>query len=75
MLTSHPTDARYFASRSAARANCGRGERVIRLGSFSGGSFGCYPKQLENGRYVGQVIGPGGFGPIPSVVVWMVTAK
>lgn len=71
MLTSHPTDARYFASRAAARAACSRNEKIVRLGSFAGGSFGCYPPQKANGIYVGSVAG----GPMPSIIVWMVTAK
>lgn len=74
MLTSHPADARYFPSRAQAKAARKPGERIVRLGSFAGGSFGCYPKQLSNGRYVGQASGPGGLGPIPGVTVWMVTA-
>ena len=75
MITTHPTDARYFASRAAAVAARRHGEKVIRLGRFAGGSFDCYPPQLANGRYRGQLVGPGGLGPIPSVVVWMTTAE
>lgn len=75
MISTHPTDARYFASRAAARSAKRSNERVIRLGSFAGGSFGCYPPIKENGLYVGQRVGPGGSGPIPSVVVWMTTAR
>ena len=74
-ISTHPVDAQYFASRSAAKAAAGRTRKVVRLGTFQGGSFGCYPRQLENGRYVGQHVGPGGYGPIPCVTVWMVTAK
>lgn len=75
MISTHPTDAQYFGSRSAAREAAGRSRRVIRLGTFSGGSFGVYPPQRSNGLYVGQRVGPGGSGPIPLVTVWMVTAK
>ena len=71
MITSHPTDARYFASRSAARQNCRKGEKVVRLGTFAGGSFGCHAPQKENGVYVGSVPG----GPEPLIIVWMVTAR
>lgn len=71
MITSHPTDARYFASRSAARAACRHGDKVVRLGWFAGGSFGVYPPQKDDGVYVGGVHG----GPMPSIIVWMVTAK
>ncbi len=71
MLTSHPTDARYFASRSAARDNCRHGERVIRLGSFAWGSFGCYGPLKPNGIPVGASAG----GAPPNIIVWMVTAK
>lgn len=74
-ISTHPADARYFASRAAARENCRPGERVIRLGVFQGGSFGCYPPMKGNGLYIGQRVGPGGSGPIPSVTVWMVTAR
>jgi hypothetical protein len=74
-ISTHPADARYFSSRSAARRAAGRGDRVIRLGAFQGGSFGCYPRILANGRYVGQRSGPGGYGPIPAITVWMVTAR
>lgn len=72
-ITSHPGNARYFRSRSLARAACGKGEKVRRLGVFAGGSFGVYPPILGNGRYRGQLRGMGGFGPIPMVTVWMVS--
>ena len=75
MMTSHPTGATYYASRSAARAAAGRGDKVVRLGAFAGGSFGVHPPQLPNGRFRGQRVGSGGFGPVPSVVVWMVAPK
>jgi hypothetical protein len=75
MISTHPTDARYFASRSHAYDQKRSSEKVVRLGSFAGGSFGCYPPILGNGRYAGQKVGPGGYGPIPSVTVWMTTAK
>lgn len=74
-VSSHPADARYYASRAAARRAAGRGDRVIRLGTFAGGSFGCYPPVTSTGRYVGQLVGPGGYGPVPHVTVWMVTAR
>lgn len=75
MISTHPTDARYFSSREQARAAASSDEKTIRLGWFQGGSFGCYPKMRHNGLYVGQRVGAGGSGPIPSVCVWMVTAK
>ena len=75
MLTSHPADARYFGSRSKARAAAKSSEKVIKLGTFAGGSFGVYPPLRRNGLYVGQKVGLGGTGPIPHVTVWMVTAK
>lgn len=75
MISTHPSDARYFASRQEAREARHQGERVVRLGTFAGGSFGCFPRQKANGLYVGQLTGPGGAGPIPSVVVWMTTAE
>jgi hypothetical protein len=75
MISTHPSDATYFASRANARENCKRGQRVIGLGQFAGGSFGVYPRQKSNGLYVGQLVGPGGSGPIPMVHVWMVTSK
>lgn len=74
-ISTHPSDARYYSSRAAARAARRHGERVIRLGSFQGGSFGCYPRMLDTGRYVGQYAGPGGLGQIPPVTVWMVTSR
>lgn len=70
-LSSHPTDARYFPSRSQARDACRMGERVIRLGCFADGSFGCYGPRKSNGIPVGGTAG----GPAPSIIVWMVTAK
>lgn len=71
MLTSHPTDARYFRSREAARTAAKHGEKVVKLGAFAGGSFGVYPPQKGNGLYVGQVPN----GPIPLVCVWMVCGR
>ena len=71
MIGTHPTDARYFPSRAAARANCRPGERAIRLGRFQWGSFGCYGPLKTNGVPVGGSVG----GPPPSICVWMVTAK
>lgn len=75
MITSHPSDARYFGSRREAMRARARGEKVVRLGSFAGGSFGVYPRQKANGLYVGQLVGPGGTGPTPHVTVWMTTAR
>jgi hypothetical protein len=71
MISTHPTDARYFPSRAAARANCRRGERVIRLGVYQWGSFGCYGPLRANGIPVGG----SAHGAPPSICVWMVTAK
>ena len=66
-MTSHPPDARYFASRSAARLAAGAGERVIRLGRFADGSFGCHAPRKPNGQTVG--------GPNAIITVWMTTAQ
>lgn len=74
-ISTHPTDARYFGSRRLAREARRSGETVIRLGTFAGGSFGVYPRQKDNGLYVGQRVGPGGSGPVPHVTVWMTTAR
>lgn len=74
-ISTHPASAQYFASRGQARDNCGPGQKIVRLGVFAGGSFGCYPPLKDNGLYVGQSVGPGGSGPIPSVTVWMVCDK
>ncbi len=71
MITTHPTDARYFSSRKQARAAKRQSEKIVRLGRFAGGSFGCYPPIKENGLYVGQVPN----GPIPMITVWMTTKK
>jgi hypothetical protein len=63
----------HFPSRQEAREYAREhGGRVIRLGVFQGGSFGCYPRLTGTGRYVGQLVGPGGLGPIPEVTVWRV---
>lgn len=70
-ISTHPADARYFRSRAEARKAAGKAQRVVRLGTFAGGSFGVYPPQRGNGLYVGQVPG----GPTPLVCVWMVTAR
>jgi hypothetical protein len=64
----------YFSSRAEAREFAHQnGGRVERLGTFEGGSFGCYPRVTQTGRYVGQRIGPGGLGPIPRVTIWRMT--
>ncbi len=64
--TYHPKDARYFASRTRARAACQAWERVTRLGRFANGSFGCYAPLKSNGQYVGG-------NPDPQIIVWMVS--
>jgi len=67
MITTHPSDACYFACRSAARKAAKRGERVIRLGSFARGSFGPYGRTTSSGQPVG--------GPNTLITVWMVTNR
>lgn len=62
MITSHPTGARYYPSRTAARQDRRQGERITRLGSFANGSFGCYAPLNRRDPNVG-------------VTVWMVAPK
>lgn len=71
MNTSHPAGTTYYGSRAEARMNRGSSERIVRLGTFSAGSFGIYPPIRENGLARGQVSG----GPMPSVVVWAVMSR
>ena len=68
MLTSHPIGTRYHASREEARQDCGENERVVRLGSFSWGSFGVTGKLRPNGIPVGGSAG----GQMPGILVWAV---
>jgi hypothetical protein len=70
MLSSHHDAGirAYFTSRSAARAACGKGERVERLGVFGNGSFGLYAPLKPNGQYVR------GYHD-PLITVWAVMPK
>jgi hypothetical protein len=52
-------------SRSAARAACKRGQRVIRAGRFGNGRFGLFAPLKANGQPVGG-------RPDPQIVVWHV---
>ena len=70
-MLSHPTGTRYFASRNAARTSCGRSERVVRLGSFAWGSFGCYGQLTQSGQPVGASVG----GQPPQIIIWAVIPK
>jgi len=67
MISTLPAQARYFGSRTAAMQDRKHGERVIRLGRFSNGSYGCYARQTSSGQYYG--------GANPLITVWMVVDK
>ena len=71
MITSHPVGTQYFPSRAAARANCQSNQRVVRLGCFVWGSFGCYGRLTESGQPVGALAG----GQPPQLIIWALMPK
>lgn len=56
-----------FCSREEARAHAGPNEKVVKVGVFANGSYGCWAPRTMSGQPVG--------GPNVLVTIWKVVPK